>query len=143
MYKVPTGVAVTMALTQGGTLFGSGAAPPGAIPIDQPVNRVPTAIAAGGSLTITLAAVPATQHQVITALAAAADDFSSLRLTTRINGVAVAPFILDVGTIGVLATPTPLGAPILCGPGDVFSMLLENIGAAPMNIAGRAIGWRA
>jgi len=143
MYRVPTGVAVTMALAQGGALFGGGGlVPPNAIPLDEPVDRRLTTIAPGGSLTITLAAVPVGQVEQITALGATSSDFTALRTTTRVNGAAVPPLVLVLGALGTLQVPTPFAAPIVLGPGEVFSVLLENVGAANIDVAARILGWR-
>ena len=112
--------------------------------IDLPVNRVPVAVAALGSLTITWPAIPAGQRGVVTAIGVSSDDFANTRITTRVNGVAVAPYILIIGTVGDLATPTSLAVPILLGTADVFSLLIENLDAAlAHNMAGRTVGWRA
>jgi hypothetical protein len=143
MYNVPTGVAVTTALAAGGFLFGGGgAAPPGAIPIDQPTDRRTVAVAGGGSLTITLAAIPATQKGLIAALGFTSTDFTNTRITTRVNGVAVNPFIATLGAQGTLQAPTSLGAPIVLSPADVFSILMENLSGVNVDMAARIIGWR-
>jgi hypothetical protein len=143
MYRVPTAVAVTTALAAGGVLFGSGgASPPGAVPLDEPTDRRTTVIPGAGSLTVTLAAVPAGQREFITALGFTSSDFTSTRITTRVNGIAVPPLIAELGAQGTLQVPTPLAAPIILGPGDVFSILMENLSGVNVDMAARILGWR-
>jgi hypothetical protein len=144
MYHVPTGVAVTTALAQGGVFFGAGGiAPPGAVPLDQPVDRRTVVVAGGGSLTVTLAAVPAGQRELITALGFTSSDFTQTRITTLVNGIAVPPLLAELGAQGTLQVPTPLAAPIILGPGDVFSILMENLSGVNVDMAARILGWRA
>jgi len=141
-YYVPVNVAVTTALAAGGVLFGGGgAAPPGATPVDLPVNRVPVSVAAGGQLLITWPAVPANQQGLVTAIGVAAADFANARITTRVGGVAVAPLVQVFGAVGPLEAPTPLAVPIRMAAGQVFSLLIENVGGAPQDMAARTLGW--
>lgn len=145
MYRVPTGVAVTTALAAGGALLtgAPGVAPPGAIPLDQPTDRRTVAVAGGGSLTITLAAIPAGQHGSIVALGFTSSDFTNTRITTRVNGVSVPPEQSALGAQGTMQAPNTLGAPINLSPGDVFSVLMENLSGLNVDMAARIIGWRA
>lgn len=143
-YHVPSIVAVTTALAAGGVLFGGGGvAPPDAVPIDLPVDRTPTTVAAGGSLTITWPAMGAAQFGMVTAIGVSTGAIDTTRITTRIDGVSVPPFELVFGAIGTLEAPTVLSAPIQLGPTQVFSLLLENTSGGNVDIAARTMGWRA
>jgi hypothetical protein len=112
-----------------------------ATPIDQPVNRVPVAIAAGGQLVIALPIVPVGGQQAITALGIVSSDYAAIRTSTRINGIAVAPLMLSIGAQGTLQEPTPFGSPLLCVGGDVFDVLLENISGLAITATARIVGW--
>lgn len=142
-YRVPTMVAVTTALAAGGTLFDSDSPPPNAIPIDLPVNRVPAAVAGGGQLLITWPAMGVGELGQVAKIGVSTDDAANTRITTRVDGVAVAPYNAVFGAVGSMENPTALAVPIRLGPGQVFSLLLENISGVAVNIAGRTMGWRA
>lgn len=141
-YRVPTMVAVTTALAAGGGLFlGVGIAPPGAVPIDQPVDVTPQSVAGGGQLLVTWPAMGAAEAGIVTTLGVDTADVANTRITTRVNGVAVPPYILHIGAIGTLQQPTPLPAPISLPALAVFSVLMENLSGVPVLMAARAQGW--
>lgn len=142
-YRVPVMVAVTTALASGGAVFDANTPPPNAVPLDFPVNKIPQAIAPGGSLLITWPAMGASEFGLVTALGISSDDLTNTRITTQVGGVAVAPLVQSFGAVGTMDAPTPLPVPIRLGPGQVFSLLMENVGAAPINMAARTLGWRS
>lgn len=142
-YRVPTMVAVTTALAAGGALFSGSTPPPSAVPIDLPVNRIPATIAAGGSLTITWPAMGASELGQVTAIGVSTTDAVNTRITTRINGGAVPPLQAVIGAVGSLDNPTLLAVPVKLGPAQVFSLLMENIGAGNIDMAARTLGWRS
>ena len=142
-YRVPVMVAVTTALASGGAVFDDDTPPPNAVPLDFPVNKIPQAIAAGGSLLITWPAMGASEFGLVTALGISTDDAANTRISTQIGGVAVPPLVQSFGAVGTMDNPTPIAVPIRLGPGQVFSLLMENVGAAPINMAARILGWRS
>lgn len=142
-YRVPVMVAVTTALASGGAVFDGNTPPPNAVPLDFPVNKIPQTIAPGGSLLITWPAMGATEFGLVTALGISTDDAVNTRISTQIDGVAVAPLIASFGAVGTMDNPTPFAVPIRLGPGQVFSVFMENVGANPINMAARTLGWRS
>lgn len=143
MWQVPTAAAVTAALAQGGFAFASGSPPPGALSFDQPTIRTGLILPAGGTLTITLPAVPAGKRGSVTALGLDTSDAANTRVTTRVNGIAVAPEVATVGPLGTALDPVALPAPILEFPGDVFSLFLENLSGANITVGPRILGFTA
>lgn len=141
MWQVPTAVAITSALAQGGFFFGSGSPPPGAVPFDLPATRTGLVLPAAGSLIISIPAIPAGKRGMVTALALDTQDAANTRITTRVNGVAVAPEIAVIGSVGASLSPVLLPAPVILSPGDVFSYFLENIGAADIPVGPRIMGY--
>lgn len=142
-YRVPTMVAVTTALAAGGALFSGSTPPPSAVPLDLPVNRLPSTIAAGGSLTITWPAMGASELGQVTAIGVSTSDAVNTRITTRIDGAAVPPLQAVIGAVGSLDNPTLLAVPVKLGPTQVFSLLMENISAGNIDMAARTLGWRS
>lgn len=143
-YNVPTMVAVTTALAAGGALFlGVGVAPPGAQAVDLPVSRIPQTVAGGGQLLITWPALGAAEFGVVTAMGLSTTDLANTRVTTRVNGVTVAPYNQVIGAIGTLDAPTPLPAPVELRPGDTFSVLMENLSGVNVDMIVRTQGWIA
>lgn len=146
LWVVPTQVAVTAALAQGGAFTNIPGVPPlGAAPFDQPTLRTGLVIPAGGTLAILLPAVGPAKRGAVTALGLDTSDVANTRYTTRVNGAAVAPEIAAIGPLGTGNLPVPLAAPILENPGDVFSLFIENLnGGAPITInAVRILGYTA
>lgn len=109
--------------------------------LDLPIFRIPQAIPAGASLTVTWDVVPQNALGIVTRIGTQTSEAADTRITTRINGFPVEPFIQIFGTVGVLDDPTLLAAPIDLNPGDVFSLVMENIGMAPRNMAARTMGY--
>jgi hypothetical protein len=141
-YRVPSIVAVTSALASGGGFPGS-TPPPGAVGIDLPVDRTPQTVVASGSLLVTWPAMGAGQFGAVTALGVSTTDATTTRITTQVDGIQAGPFNQTIGAAGTLDAPTPFGAPIALGPGQVFSVLLENTDAAnPQDMSVRTLGWR-
>lgn len=141
MWQVPVAVAITSALAQGGFFFGTDTPPPGAVSFDEPATRTGLTLPAGGTLTITLPAIPASKRAVVTMLGLDSSDAANTRITTRVNGAAVAPEIAVIGSIGTTLAPITLPAPIPESAGDVFSLFLENLSAADISISARILGW--
>lgn len=142
-YRVPVMVAVTTALAAGGAVFDANTPPPNAVPLDFPVNKIPTSIAPAGSLLITWPAMGASEFGLVTALGVSTTDAQNTRISTQVDGVAVAPLIASFGAVGPMDTPTPFAVPIRLGPGQVFSLLMENVGAVAIDMAARILGWRS
>jgi hypothetical protein len=140
MWQVPTQVAVTSALAQGGTLLPTGLPPSSPVAFDQPATRAGLTLPAGGTLTITLPAIAAGRRGTITALGLDTGDVLNTRITTKVNGIAVPPEILAIGSIGTSLVPIALGTPINLAAGDVFSLFLENLSAADIQVQPRIIG---
>lgn len=142
-YRVPVMVAVTTALAAGGALFDANTPPPSAVPLDFPVDKLPQSIAAAGSLIITWPAMGASEFGLVTALGISTSDAVNTRITTRVDGVGVPPLIASLGAVGSMESPTPFAVPIRLGPGQVFSLLMENIGGLAIDMAARTLGWRS
>jgi hypothetical protein len=142
-YHVPVMVAVTTALASGGAQFDADSPPPNAVPLDLPTDKLPQTIAPAGSHVVTWPAMGATEFGLVTALGISSDDLVNTRITTRIDGVAVPPLIASFGAVGTMDDPTILSVPIRLGPGQVFSLLMENVGAANILMAARTLGWRS
>lgn len=142
-YRVPVLVAVTTALASGGAVFDGGTPPPGAIPIDLPIDKLPQSIAPAAALTVTWPAMGATEFGLVTALGISTSDAVNTRITTQVDGVAVPPLIASFGAVGTLDNPTLLAVPVRLGPGQVFSLLMENISGAAIDMAARTLGWRS
>lgn len=140
MWQVPTQVAITTALAQGGALTPGGLVPSNPNPVDQPVVKTGLILPASGTLTIILPAVPAGRVGQIISLGLDSSDVNNTRVTTRVNGVAVPPIIAGIGSIGTSLAPTPLGAPIRLAAGDVFSLFLENLSAVDIQVTPRILG---
>lgn len=142
-YHVPVMVAVTTALASGGAIFDANTPPPNAVPLDFPVNKIPQSIAPAGSLLITWPAMGPSEVGQVTAAGISTSDAQNTRISTQVNGVAVPPLIASFGAVGTMDAPTLFGAPIRLGPGQVFSLLMENVGAVAIDMAARTLGWRS
>lgn len=140
MWQVPTQVAITTALAQGGTLLPTGLPPSSPVPFDLPATRTGLTLPAGGTLTITLPAIAAGRQGTVTALGLDTSDAVNTRVTTRRNAVAIPPEVLTIGSIGTSLAPVPLATPITLAAGDVFSLFLENLSAADITVGPRIIG---
>jgi hypothetical protein len=140
MWQVPTQVAITTALAQGGALTPGGLLPSNPGAVDQPTLRNALTLPASGTLTITLPAIAAGRVGSITALGLDTSDVNNTRITTRVNGVAVPPEVAVIGPLGTALNPVLLGAPIRLAAGDVFSLFLENLSAADIQVGPRIIG---
>lgn len=142
-YRVPAMVAVTTALASGGAVFDNDTPPPDAVPLDLPVDKLPQTIAPAGSHVVTWPAMGATEFGLVTALGISTTDAVNTRITTRVDGVAVPPLVASFGAVGTMDAPSPFAVPIRLGPGQVFSVLMENVGAAGVDMAARTLGWRS
>lgn len=142
-YRVPVMVAVTTALSSGGAVFDADTPPPNAVPLDFPVNKIPQSIAPAGSLLITWPAMGASEFGLMTSLGVSTSDAQNTRISTQVDGVAVAPLVASFGAVGTMDAPTPLAVPIRLGPGQVFSLLMENVGGLAIDMAARTLGWRS
>jgi hypothetical protein len=140
LWQVPTQVAITTALAQGGALTPGGLLPSNPVAFDLPATRSGLVLPASGTLTITLPAIAAGRVGSITALGLDTGDQLNTRVTTRVNAIAVPPEVLTIGSIGTSLAPVPLGAPIRLSAGDVFSLFLENLSAADIQVQPRIIG---
>ncbi len=107
--------------------------------IDLPLNRIPTAIAAGGSLVVAWPALPQGTFGVVRNIGLSSSDFSITRTTTRQNTAPVQPYPGVVGAIGEIEEPKEIV--LLLKSGDLFSLLVENTGLVGITVAVRTIGW--
>lgn len=107
--------------------------------LDLPENKGLQTIAAAGTLTVAWPAAP-TRGQV-NAIAAFSTDPANTRIETRVNGVAVQPYLADFGAIGDMEQPTPLATPIVLAAGDVFSLVMTNLSAGNIDMQARTQGW--
>ncbi len=111
-------------------------------PIDEPQNRIPAAIAAGGTYTIQWAVIPLGRtgicDRIGMSISVSADQ---VRITTRINNNPVPPLAGVIGAIGTLLEPVKLSAPIIIRAGERFSLTLENLSVGAIDLAARTLGW--
>ena len=107
--------------------------------IDLPLTRTPTAVAAGGSLEIEWPALPQGTFGVVRNIGVSTSVVADTRVTTRQNQAPVQPYPGVIGAIGELEEPKEIV--LLLKSGDLFSVLVENIGAAGITVAVRTIGW--
>jgi hypothetical protein len=107
--------------------------------LDLPENKGLQTIAAAGTLTITWPAAP-TRGQV-NAIAAFSTDPANTQIETRVNGVAVEPYLADFGPIGTMEQPTMLSVPIVLEAGDVFELVMTNLSAGNIDMQARTQGW--
>ena len=141
MWQVPTQVALTTALAQGGVLVSGPLPPSNPQPFDQPTNRVAVVVPPGGNISVTLPAIAAGRTGSVTALGLDSSDVTNTRVTTRINGIAVPPEIAAIGAMGSANNPVTLGTPIRLAAGDVFSLFIEDTGGAGLTVQPRIIGF--
>jgi hypothetical protein len=116
--------------------------PRGAFVIDLPLNRIPQTILAGASAVLALwPKVPQGQLGVVDKLGfvVTAGTLADAKLYTLKNGAPVNPYTGTVGSLGTLEVPQPCG--IELDAGDVFSVLVVNTGANPLDVAVRSVGW--
>ena len=116
--------------------------PHGAYPWDLPLNRIPQTLAAGASvIATTWPKVPQGQLGVVHKLAFAvtSGNLSDAKLTTLLNSGPVQPYPGVVGAIGSLENPQECFIELAAN--DVFSVVVFNIGAAPLDFAVRTVGW--
>ena len=109
--------------------------------LDLPIFRIPQAIPAGGSLIVTWEVVPQNALGIVTRIGIQTSEAADTRITTRINGIPVEPLLQVIGALGDMLDPPLLAAPIDLNPGEVFSLVMENIGMAPRNMAARTMGY--
>lgn len=115
--------------------------PANSFAFDQPSNRMPVVIPAGGSLVVTLPRVPLGSTGVVSRIGISTTSAADTRITTRINTNPVPPWGNVFGAVSALEDPTDLPAPILLRGSDEFSVLMENVGAVAVNMAARILGW--
>lgn len=107
--------------------------------IDLPLNRIPVAIAAGGSVVVEWPALPQGTFGVVRNIGVSSSSAADTRITTRQNTAPVQPYPGIVGAIGELEEPKEIV--LLLKAGDLFSLLVENIGLVGITVAVRTIGW--
>lgn len=109
--------------------------------VDLPQNRIPVAVAAGGSLVIAWPQIPQGATGVCRRVGISTSVAADTRVTTLINRNPVPPLGGVIGAIGTLENPTELAGPVMIRAGEEFALLLENIGVAAITMAGRTMGW--
>lgn len=115
--------------------------PERAFPIDLPVNRAPVVIPAGGSLTLTWPIIAPGSIGIVKRMGLSSTDFANTRTTTLVNNFSVPPIQQIIGVIGDVTNPPDLATPIILHGNDTFSVLVENIGGAPISVIVRTLGW--
>lgn len=115
--------------------------PLGSFPVVVPINRNPTAIAAGGSITVAWPQIPQGKIGVVRRIGSQTSDSTNTRITTRINGNPVAPYNQVIGQIGTPAALEEIPSPIIVPAGQTFDMLIENLSAAAITATAIAEGW--
>jgi hypothetical protein len=109
--------------------------------LDLPIFRIPQPILAGASLIVTWDVVPQSALGIVTRIGTQTSNATDTRITTRVNGFPVEPLIQVIGAVGDMQDPPLLATPIDLNPGDVFSLVMENIGMAPRDMAARTMGY--
>ncbi len=110
--------------------------------VDLPQNRIPVAVAAGGSIIVAWPLIPQGATGVCRRVGISTSDAANTRVTTLINRNPVPPLGGVVGAIGPLDNPPELAGPVIIRAGEEFALLLENIsGAVAVTLAGRTMGW--
>lgn len=115
--------------------------PLGSFPVSIPVNRNPTSIPAGGSVTFTWPQIPQGKLGVVRRMGSQTSDSTNTRITTRINGIPVAPYTQLIGTIGTPSALEEIPSPIIVPAGQTFDVLVENLSAAAITAVVISQGW--
>lgn len=110
-------------------------------PVDLPQNRIPAAVAAGGSIIIAWPQIPQGSTGVCRRVGISTSAVADTRVTTLINRNPVPPLGGVIGAIGTLENPTDLAGPVIIRAGEEFALLLENIGVGIVTMAARTLGW--
>lgn len=110
-------------------------------PVDLPQNRIPTAVAAGSSIIVAWPQIPQGATGVCRRVGISTSAAADTRVTTLINRSPVPPLGGVIGAIGTLENPTELAGPVIIRAGEEFALLIENVGAVAVNLAGRTLGW--
>jgi len=116
-------------------------APERAFPVDLPVSRVPVAIPAGGSLVLEWPIITPGTTGIVKRIGVSSTDFSNTRISTRVNNTPVPPYMQIIGVVGPPESPIELNPPIILKGADTFSLLVENLGGAPITVVVRTTGW--
>ena len=147
MRRIPMRVAVTTALAAGGLQPIGGMPPLSNVQSTQDIfNSSPVALAAGASVAVAWAAVPAGQRGQVTGLAWHASDPTVVTYQTRKNAVGINPYaVAHLGDVGTLTNPLVLGTgglypAILLAAGDVFDIFVTNTGAVAITFQTRSLG---
>ena len=110
-------------------------------PFDVPQNRSLVSVPAAGSLLITLAPVPEGMTGTIRRIGVSSTDFANTRTTTRINATPIPPLAGIIGTVWDFNNPPELPGVVLVRAGDIFNLLIENLGGVAILIGARFAGW--
>lgn len=138
LWQVPTAVAVTAALAQGGAALGT-SPPLGATLFDD--LTFTTIIPAGGSVAFPIAAPAALRTSFVTTLGLDTTDAPNTRFSSRIASVVVPPYNLETGSLGPTAAPFTLPTPIVVASGSVFDLLVGNVSGADITVNVRIAGF--
>lgn len=109
--------------------------------IHLPLDTTPVSIPAGGSaVLVAWPQVPQGAYGVVRHMGLTSSSFTDTRTTTRINLSPVQPYPGVVGALGEIEEPHTIL--VILKPGDVFSVLVENLSlVAAITAAVRTYGW--
>lgn len=115
--------------------------PRNAIRVDLPQDhRSNVAVVGFGTFSVTWDRVPQAARGVVAKIWTNTTDFDNTTWTARINGVPLNTFNGMMGAFGALGVPEEI-LPLDLNPGDVFSLVATNLGAAAITVGVRTIGW--
>jgi hypothetical protein len=138
LWQVPTAVAVTAALAQGGVDLGS-SPPAGAPPFDELFFNVN--VPAGTGVAFAIPAPAALHTSFVTTLGLDTADAVNTRFSSRINGAVVPPYNQETASPGPTAAPFTLPTPIVVPAGAVFDLFVENVSGADFLVSVRIAGF--
>lgn len=115
--------------------------PFGAFILDLPQNVTPVSVAVGGTLTVSLPAIPNGMLGIVDRLGFSTSDTVNTSVTTRINQNPVPPYGSRIGGLEPIINPAKLAAPIEIPVNSIFDVFVTNLGAAIITVAVRIMGW--
>lgn len=143
MWRINARTAMVTALAAGGLQPAAGLAPgdPAITITDLEASTLQQSLPAGGTLAFAWPAIVSAGQ--VNGIGFFSADPANTQLDTRVNGVAVPPFIAHFGAIGSIEQPFILPSPIVLVAADVFDVLLTNLDPVnPILVQVRTIGWR-
>lgn len=138
LWQVPTAVAVTAALAQGGMDLGS-SPPSGSTPFDELFFNVN--VPAGTGVAFAIPAPGASRTSFVTTVGIDTGDAVNTRFSSRINGAVVPPYNQETGSPGPTANPFTLPTPVVVTSGNVFDIFVENVSGVDFLVSVRIAGF--